>query len=140
MDISRRGLFGLFAGIGAGLAASPVIAKANESACLSPVVEADGIDLSKPGALTHAALRRDLGRERYESWFRSLEVERFDGAVVAFSVPVKFVRNWITEHYADALLRCAQAEFPNADRVKVEYRLPRPAPRRRSAIASGFGV
>jgi chromosomal replication initiator protein len=53
-----------------------------------------------------------------------LEFESFDGRLVKVSVPVKFVRNWIQEHYSDHLLRCSRVEFATAERVEVVWRQP----------------
>src|SRR6185437_1634758 len=76
------------------------------------------------GQKVRAMLKAQLGDEIYSSWFKSLEFEAFDGRVVKVSVPVKFVRNWIQEHYADRLLHCARVEFVTAERVDVVWRQP----------------
>ena len=92
------------------------------------------------GQKVRGMLRAQLGEEVYSSWFKSLEFESFDGRVVKVSVPVKFVRNWIQEHYADHLLRCSRVEFPNVERVDVVWRQPgtvsaRPVDARPAGIA-----
>jgi chromosomal replication initiator protein len=69
-------------------------------------------------------LRARLGEEVYTSWFNALEFDSFNGRIVTVSVPVKFLRNWIQSHYADALLACCRAEFDNAERVEVVLRQP----------------
>jgi len=69
------------------------------------------------GQKVRAMLKARLGDEIYSSWFKSLEFESFDGRIVKVSVPVKFVRNWIQEHYADHLLACSRIEFTSAERV-----------------------
>jgi chromosomal replication initiator protein len=76
------------------------------------------------GQKVRAMLRAQLGDEIYSSWFKSLEFESFDGRIVKVSVPVKFVRNWIQEHYAEHLLHCARVEFTTAERVEVVWRQP----------------
>ena len=76
------------------------------------------------GQKVRAMLRAQLGDEIYSSWFKSLEFESFDGRVVKVSVPVKFVRNWIQEHYAERLLHCSRVEFATAERVDVVWRQP----------------
>ncbi|CAA2136485.1 Chromosomal replication initiator protein DnaA [Hyphomicrobium sp. ghe19] len=69
-------------------------------------------------------LKVQLGDEVYSSWFKSLEFESFDGRIVKVSVPVKFVRNWIQEHYSDHLLHCSRIEFATVERVEVVWRQP----------------
>lgn len=71
-----------------------------------------------------ALLKAKLGDDIYSSWFKSMEFESFDGRLVRVSVPVKFVRNWIHEHYSDHLLHCSRAEFSEAERVEVIWRQP----------------
>lgn len=89
------------------------------------------------GQKVRAVLKARLGDEIYTSWFKTLEFESFDGRMLKASVPVKFVRNWIQEHYADHLLHSAKAEFETAERVEVVWRQPgvqaqRPAEVRKS--------
>jgi chromosomal replication initiator protein len=76
------------------------------------------------GQKVRAMLRAQLGDEIYSSWFKSLEFESFDGRIVKVSVPVKFVRNWIQEHYSERLLHCSRIEFTTAERVEVVWRQP----------------
>ncbi|MFT3733050.1 MAG: chromosomal replication initiator protein DnaA [Hyphomicrobium sp.] len=82
------------------------------------------------GHKVRAMLKVQLGDEVYSSWFKSLEFESFDGRIVKVSVPVKFVRNWIQEHYSEHLLRCSRVEFATAERVEVVWRQPGAVPQR----------
>jgi len=88
------------------------------------VVETAAGAVEGRGQKVRAMLRAQLGEEIYSSWFKSLEFEDFDGRVVKVSVPVKFVRNWIQEHYAERLLHCSRVEFATAERVEVVWRQP----------------
>ena len=76
------------------------------------------------GQKVRAMLKVQLGEEVYSSWFKSLEFESFDGRMLKVSVPVKFVRNWIQEHYSDHLLHCSRLEFATVERVEVIWRQP----------------
>ncbi len=76
------------------------------------------------GERVRALLKARLGDDIYSSWFKAMEFDSFDGAVVKVSVPVKFLRNWITSHYTDDLLACCRAEFKGAERVEVVLRQP----------------
>jgi chromosomal replication initiator protein len=84
----------------------------------------DGRSNDGRGTKARTMLRARLGEEVYTSWFNALEFDSFNGRVVTVSVPVKFLRNWIQSHYADALLACCRAEFDNAERVEVVLRQP----------------
>ena len=88
------------------------------------------------GFKARTLLRARLGDEIFNSWFNSLEIDGFENGVVKASVPVKFLRNWIQSHYADALLACCQVEFAGAERVDVSLRQPGPmVPRSISDVA-----
>ncbi len=76
------------------------------------------------GKKVRAMLKVRLGEDIYSSWFKSMEFESFDGRLVRVSVPVKFVRNWIHEHYSDHLLESARIEFAGAERIEVIWRQP----------------
>ena len=84
-----------------------------------------------------AMLKARLGDEIFSSWFNSLEIEACENGIVRASVPVKFLRNWIQSHYADALLACCKAEFPDAERVDVGLRQPA-GPATRAALDNGM--
>ncbi len=71
-----------------------------------------------------AVLRARLGEEVYSSWFSSLELEELVGDTIKASVPVKFLRSWIQNHYLDDLLAACQSEYPAAERVEVSVRQP----------------
>lgn len=71
-----------------------------------------------------AILRARLGEEVYSSWFSSMEFEEVNGDTVHTSVPVKFLRSWIQNHYLDDVLAACQSEFPAAERVEVTLRQP----------------
>ncbi|MGI9475550.1 MAG: chromosomal replication initiator protein DnaA [Hyphomicrobiaceae bacterium] len=71
-----------------------------------------------------AVLRARLGEEVYSSWFSSMEFEAVEGDTIQTSVPVKFLRNWIQNHYLDDVLAACQTEFPDAERIEVSLRQP----------------
>jgi|LNFM01.1.fsa_nt_gb chromosomal replication initiator protein len=81
-------------------------------------------ELTRKGAKVKAALRARLGEDVFSSWFVALEFQAFDGEVLKVTVPVKFLRNWIQTHYSDALMACAQPEFPGLRQVDVLLREP----------------
>lgn len=74
------------------------------------------------GDKVRALLRTRLGDKVYTSWFNSMAFESFDGRLIKVSVPTKFLRTWIQEHYADQLLECGRFEFSGAERLEVVYR------------------
>jgi chromosomal replication initiator protein len=93
------------------------------------------------GEKVRAQLRARLGEDIFQSWFRSIEFDGFDGKVVRVSVPVKFLKNWIQSHYTDDLLACCATEYAGVERVDVALRQPaavaRPQPE--PAVREGRG-
>jgi chromosomal replication initiator protein len=71
-----------------------------------------------------AVLRARLGEEVFSSWFSTMEFEEVKGDTIFTSVPVKFLRSWIQNHYLDDVLAACQTEFPDAERVEVTLRQP----------------
>lgn len=91
-------------------------------------------DLSQRWARIQTVLRTRLGDDVYNSWFKTLEVDRLDEECLVLSVPVKFLRNWILSHYSDALLDACRLEFDTIERIDVIWRQPTaPAPVRSDA-------
>jgi chromosomal replication initiator protein len=85
-----------------------------------------------------AMLRARLGEDVFSTWFNTLELDAREGGTVRFSVPVKFLRNWIQSHYADDLLACARHEFKDVEHVEVTLRQPGGlAPRVPAGLADG---
>lgn len=76
------------------------------------------------GEKVRKLLKARLGEDIYNSWFRSVQFDNFDGKVVRVSLPVKFLCNWIQSHYIEDLLSCCQAEFKGAERIDVVLRQP----------------
>lgn len=49
-------------------------------------------------------MRREVGETAYRSWFGSMTVEKVDEGEGVIAVPTRFLRDWVTTHYADRLL------------------------------------
>ncbi len=77
-------------------------------------------------------LRAELGEDVYASWFRCLELAGFAPPVVTLSVPTKFLRNWIQQHYLEKILAHFARENEAIARIAVVVRVAglRPAPPR----------
>jgi len=73
-------------------------------------------------------LRSTVGEDVYSSWFARMDLERVGGESVHLSVPTRFLKSWIQTHYADRVLSCWQAEFPEVSRVDLTVRTPVRAP------------
>lgn len=59
-------------------------------------------------------LRAEIGEEVYSSWFPRLELDGIVGTSVRLSVPTRFLKTWIQQHYIDRLNTLWHEETPNA--------------------------
>ncbi|MBV1704034.1 MAG: hypothetical protein KGQ28_04420 [Hyphomicrobiales bacterium] len=67
-------------------------------------------------------LRAELGEEVYTSWFQSLELMEVTAGRARLSVPTRFLRSWITEHFGRHLVQALATEFPGVVDAAVELR------------------
>ncbi len=54
-----------------------------------------------------SGLRAELGDDLYNSWFGRMEPEGFVDGALAASVPTRFLKSWIENHYAAKLTKIA---------------------------------
>ncbi|QFR31619.1 chromosomal replication initiator protein DnaA [Ancylobacter sp. TS-1] len=66
-------------------------------------------------------LRAEIGEEVYTSWFPRLELDGINGGTARLSVPTRFLKTWIQQHYIDRLTALWQEEA-SADRVELVVR------------------
>ncbi|MDF2620583.1 MAG: chromosomal replication initiator protein DnaA [Xanthobacteraceae bacterium] len=66
-------------------------------------------------------LRAEIGEEVYSSWFPRLELDGVQGGLVRLSVPTRFLKTWIQQHYIDRLSVLWQEEA-SAGRVELIVR------------------
>lgn len=69
-------------------------------------------------------LRAEVGDDIYNAWFARIEFSGLQEACVSHSVPTRFLKTWIQQHYADRLLECWQGEQPGIMRVEIITRSP----------------
>jgi chromosomal replication initiator protein len=99
-------------------------------------------------------LKAELGDDLYTSWFGRMDAEDVAAGQLTVSVPTRFLRSWIENHYLSKLHKIAESEFGPLEGVQVRVRIqgeasrangqvpvesPRaatPAPERNSAVAA----
>ncbi len=68
-------------------------------------------------------LRAELGDDLYTSWFGRVEPDSFCEGVLAASVPTRFLKSWIENHYTAKFQKIAAAEFPGLKQVLLRVRV-----------------
>ena len=66
-------------------------------------------------------LRAEIGEEVYSSWFPRLELDGLNAGTVRLSVPTRFLKTWIQQHYVDRLVALWREEA-GAQRVELIVR------------------
>jgi chromosomal replication initiator protein len=77
-------------------------------------------------------LRAELGEDVYASWFKTLEVDDFKDGTVSLSVPTKFLRNWINQHFLERISRHVMREVEDVSRITIILRATGVRPQSRS--------
>ena len=49
-------------------------------------------------------LNNEFGNEIFNSWIKNIKVKSIDDDILYFSVPTRFIRDWITSHYLDKII------------------------------------
>ncbi len=86
-------------------------------------------------------LRAEVGDDVYSSWFARMDLEAIEEGAVRLSVPTRFLKSWIQNHYAERLLACWQVEDGKIGRLELTVRSAviktTVAPTRKPEIATG---
>jgi chromosomal replication initiator protein len=67
-------------------------------------------------------LRAELGDDLYTSWFGRMEADSLSGGQLTVSVPTRFLKSWIENHYLARLRKVAAAEFGAVQAVTLRVR------------------
>lgn len=68
-------------------------------------------------------LRAELGEDVYASWFKCLELAEVTPPVVTLSVPTKFLRNWIQQHFLEKIAAHFRREDANLSQIVITMRV-----------------
>jgi chromosomal replication initiator protein len=55
-------------------------------------------------------LKAEIGEDAYRNWLRPVNLDRVDDGKAVIIAPTRFLRDWVTTHYADRLLALWQME------------------------------
>ena len=64
-------------------------------------------------------LNTEYGNEVFNSWIKNITIRNLDEDVLYFTVPTRFIRDWITSHYLDKIIYFLNQENPQIKRVKI---------------------
>ena len=64
-------------------------------------------------------LNAEYGNEIFNSWIKNISIRNLDEDVLYFTVPTRFIRDWITSHYLDKIIYFLGQENSQIKRVKI---------------------
>src|SRR5262245_60964515 len=67
-------------------------------------------------------LKAEVGDDIFSSWFTRMELDGIEDGTARLSVPTRFLKSWIQNHYAERVLACWQAEDGEVRRVDLAVR------------------
>ncbi len=68
-------------------------------------------------------LKGELGDDLFNSWFARMDAEEVGNNQLTVSVPTRFLRSWIENHYLSKLHKVAESEFGPLESVQVRVRI-----------------
>ncbi|MEO0619472.1 MAG: chromosomal replication initiator protein DnaA [Pseudomonadota bacterium] len=69
-------------------------------------------------------MKAKVGEDVYNSWFARLEAVSFEHGKLNLSVPTKFLKTWIDNHYRDDLEMLCQSDFDGMEGMELFVRRP----------------
>ena len=69
-----------------------------------------------------ARLKAELGDDLYNSWFARMDCEELARGLLTVSVPTRFLKSWIENHYVSKLRKVAEGEFGVLQGINVRVR------------------
>ena len=69
-------------------------------------------------------LRAKVGEDVFNSWFGRMEVAELAENRMNLTVPTKFLKNWIDNHYRGDLEECCGQEFNGVEQIELFVRRP----------------
>jgi len=70
-------------------------------------------------ARVRSRLRQEVGDVEYRTWLRQLTLAGLEGEVAVISLPTRFLRDWVRDHYGDRLRVLCQTEMAGVRRVEL---------------------
>ena len=64
-------------------------------------------------------LNTEYGNEIFNSWIKNISIKNLDNDIIYFTVPTRFIKDWITSHYLDKIIYFLNQENPDIRRVKI---------------------
>jgi chromosomal replication initiator protein len=67
-------------------------------------------------------IKAELGDDLFTSWFARMEADSLTSGKLIVTVPTRFLKSWIENHYVAKLTKIAVTELPTLDHVQLRVR------------------
>jgi chromosomal replication initiator protein len=67
-------------------------------------------------------IRAELGDDLFNSWFGRMELDSYSNGQLLLSVPTRFLKSWVENHYVGKLQKAVAAELDDVARVILRVR------------------
>lgn len=67
----------------------------------------------------HADMRQEFGEAIFRSWLKPLVLQAYYHGTMEVSVPTRFMRDWIQNHYAERILQMCQESNEGVKRLQI---------------------
>lgn len=67
----------------------------------------------------HADMRQEFGEAIFRSWLKPLELQAYYHGTMEVSVPTRFMRDWIQNHYAERILEMCKEVNQDIKRLQI---------------------
>src|SRR5690348_16727262 len=64
-------------------------------------------------------LKAEIGDDAFRNWLRPINLERVESGQATVTAPTRFLRDWVTTHYADRLLALWRSENERMTRLSI---------------------
>jgi chromosomal replication initiator protein len=91
-------------------------------ASIHPANDAGMADFKARWQRIQQRLRAELGDDLFNSWFGRMELDGFSASQLLLSVPTRFLKNWVENHYLAKIQKAAAAEFEGIQQVTLRVR------------------
>ena len=65
-------------------------------------------------------LRAEIGEATFKSWFKNIQFGDFSQSKLTLTVPTRFMRDWIENHYLDRILSILSKELREVKSVVID--------------------
>jgi chromosomal replication initiator protein len=64
-------------------------------------------------------LKAEIGDDAFRNWLRPMNLQHVDSGQAVIAAPTRFLRDWVTTHYADRILALWRAENERMTRLSI---------------------